>query len=147
MCEFAFASLVSRYGFSERFSKIESCGTSDYTGGSAADSRTIDVLVANGINGAENHCARQVKINDFDDFDYIFVMDSSNLSNLQKIQPKNSKAKVLLFGHFDGKTRSETIKDPYYGGESGFEENFNQIMRFTRNFLIEVLGWDGQDDS
>jgi protein-tyrosine-phosphatase len=36
---------------------------------------TVDILVANGINGAENHRARQVKINDFDEFDYIFAMD------------------------------------------------------------------------
>jgi low molecular weight phosphotyrosine protein phosphatase len=47
--------------------------------------------------------------------------------------------KVLLFGHFDGKNRDEIVDDPYYGGTSGFKTNFNQIVRFSKNFVREVL--------
>jgi low molecular weight phosphotyrosine protein phosphatase len=46
---------------------------------------------------------------------------------------------VLLFGHFDGKNRNEIVDDPYYGGTSGFKTNFNQIVRFSKNFVREVL--------
>jgi protein-tyrosine-phosphatase len=47
---------------------------------------------------------------------------------------------VLLFGHFDGKNRKEIVDDPYYGGKEGFQENFEQVTRFSKNFVREVLG-------
>jgi len=34
---------------------------------------------------------------------------------------------VMLFGDF-GKTKGEEVADPYYGGSSGFEKNFKQIV-------------------
>jgi len=66
-------------------------------------------------------------------------MDRSNLRDLQNMQPKDSKAKVLLFGHFSEK-KDEVVEDPYYGGQSGFSNNFKQIVRFSKGFLRDVCG-------
>ncbi|CAG8910038.1 unnamed protein product [Penicillium egyptiacum] len=51
-------------------------------------------------------------------------------------------AEVRLFGDFGkgGKLHDrvgggEVVKDPYYGGANGFEEVYQQVTRFSQNFL------------
>jgi low molecular weight phosphotyrosine protein phosphatase len=84
----------------------------------------------------------QFQTSDFDKFDYIFAMDRSNLSDLQRLQRGNpdSKAKVMLFGKYGEGAKGEIVEDPYYGGNDGFLKAYEQCTRFTRNFLKDVLG-------
>lgn len=93
---------------------------------------------------ADETIAKQFRTADFDKFDYIFAMDRSNLSDLQRLQRGNpdARAKVMLFGEWSGnKTgKAEIVSDPYYGGSDGFDKAFEQCSRFSRNFLKEVLG-------
>jgi len=137
MAEATFRDTVEKLGYAGRFSRIDSCGTSGYHVGNRPDYRTIETLRKNGIT--TDHCVRQVAQSDFEEFDYIFAMDEANLCNLKRIEPKRGKAKVMLFGYFDGKKRDEIVEDPYYGGNSGFTENFAQVVRFSKNFVREVL--------
>lgn len=51
-------------------------------------------------------------------------------------------AEVRLFGDFGkgGKLHDrvgggEVVQDPYYGGANGFEEVYQQVVRFSQNFL------------
>ncbi|KAJ5967609.1 hypothetical protein N7501_003857 [Penicillium viridicatum] len=51
-------------------------------------------------------------------------------------------AEVRLFGDFgkggklhDRVGSGEVVKDPYYGGANGFEEVYQQAVRFSQNFL------------
>ncbi|EKV04209.1 hypothetical protein PDIG_90730 [Penicillium digitatum PHI26] len=51
-------------------------------------------------------------------------------------------ADVRLFGDFGkgGKVQDhigsgEVVKDPYYGGANGFEEVYQQVVRFSQNFV------------
>lgn len=48
-----------------------------------------------------NSVSRQVSLEDFNRFTHILAADESNLANLKRIQPKDSKAKVRLFGSYD----------------------------------------------
>jgi len=48
-----------------------------------------------------NGVARQVSREDFNRFTHILTADESNLANLKRIQPKDSKAEVRLFGSYD----------------------------------------------
>ena len=48
-----------------------------------------------------NSVARQVSREDFNRFTHILAADESNLANLKRIQPKDSKAEVRLFGSYD----------------------------------------------
>lgn len=41
----------------------------------------------------------------------------------------------MLFGEFGGKGKAEIVDDPYYGGRDGFEIAYEQIVRFSNNFL------------
>jgi low molecular weight phosphotyrosine protein phosphatase len=117
---------------------VDSAGTHAdiYHNGDSPDGRTMETLRRNGISGYR-HRSRGVRSEDFDNFDYVFAMDAYNLQELQKKQRKrpNTKAQVMLFGTFNGKSKPEEVGDPYYGADSGFDEVYEQVTRFSKNFL------------
>lgn len=86
---------------------------------------------------------KKLRPSDFDNFDYIFAMDRSNLSDIQRVKrthKPDGKARVMLFGEYSGSGKVEIVNDPYYGGQDGFEKAYEQAVRFSRNFLGEVFG-------
>ncbi|EPQ66342.1 Bgt-4626 [Blumeria graminis f. sp. tritici] len=142
MAEGVFKSLVSQLSNKNSIRVIDSCGTEGYHVGCSPDSRTMSTLRNNGILDYQ-HAARKIRSSDFEKFDYIFAMDRSNLENLQALQKKaGGKARLMLFGEFAGKGSPEEIIDPYYGELDGFEEAFEQCMRFSKKFLFETLAHD-----
>ena len=74
---------------------IDSAGTSDYHKNESPDPRSQESAVYHGID-ISNQRSRQIKLKDFEKFDFIFVMDSSNYKNVIKLtdnslfQKKNS---------------------------------------------------------
>lgn len=99
----------------------------------------MSTLEDNGITDYD-HAARKIHASDFKTFDFIFAMDRDNLRDLQRIhQRAGGKATVKLFGEYSEKNRAEEVDDPYYGGRDGFEEAYQQLSRFTRNFLKETF--------
>lgn len=67
-------------------------------------------------------------------------MDRSNLRDLQRVhQRAGGDAKVMLFGEYAGKKKAEEVDDPYYGGQRGFEDAYEQCLRFSKNFLKDVF--------
>lgn len=138
MAEGVFRSIAAKT--STHIGEIDSCGTGAYHTLDPPDSRTMATLRENGINDYD-HGARQVTKQDFENFDYIFAMDGWNLRDLQKLQRKveskgqKSKAQVMLFGEFNGKSSPEEVEDPYYGADNGFDVVFEQVKRFSTNFL------------
>ncbi|KAF9778207.1 putative LTP1-protein-tyrosine-phosphatase [Thelephora terrestris] len=114
---------------------VDSAGTAGYHVGEEADTRTIDVCKKHGV--PINGLARQVSREDFNRFTHILAADESNLANLQRIRPENSKAEVRLFGSYDD---NRPIADPYYGGISGFERCYEQCLRYSNKFLDEIVG-------
>ncbi|UNU72967.1 low molecular weight phosphotyrosine protein phosphatase [Moraxella nasovis] len=109
---------------------IDSAGTADYHIGEQPDSRAIAVGKQLGYQ-LENLQARQVKPDDFHQFDIIFAMDDSNLANLQKLQAAvvQPTAKLLSFDP------SGQIADPYYGDKNDFVKMFDHIIKVTDNWL------------
>ncbi|KJZ76833.1 hypothetical protein HIM_03710 [Hirsutella minnesotensis 3608] len=141
MAEGIFQHMAKQPQYKGKIGRVDSCGTAAYHTGDSPDSRTMSTLEDNGITDYD-HCARRFQTTDFEKFDYIFAMDRSNLSDLQRLQRGNpdTKAKVMLFGEFSGGPKAEIVNDPYYGGRDGFEKAFEQCSRFAKNFLAEVLG-------
>ena len=141
MAEGVFRSLAWSY---PRLGTIDSAGTGAYHTFQPPDDRAMDTLRKHGIRDYD-HGARKVQERDFRTFDYILAMDASNLRDLHRIQKrvdltgKKSKAKVMLFGEFSGGSRAEQVEDPYYGRNDGFEEVYEQVSKFSRNFLQEVF--------
>lgn len=74
-------------------------------------------------------------------------MDQSNLSDARRLarSKEGSKAKLMLWGEYAGHGRgAEVVEDPYYGGGKGFRIAFEQLSRFTKNFLDEVAPEAGE---
>ena len=57
--------------------KVDSAGTAGYHIGDFPDTRTMDVCKAHGV--PIDHTGRQISKSDFDDFDWILVMDQVRL--------------------------------------------------------------------
>ena len=73
---------------------VESAGTSNYHIGELPDKRSIEVAKKYNID-ITNQRGRQFKVSDFDEFDYIYVMDTSNYNNVIALaRNSNDKEKV-----------------------------------------------------
>ncbi|EMR10065.1 hypothetical protein PNEG_01816 [Pneumocystis murina B123] len=138
MAQGVFANYVAKHNLQDKFGLIDSCGTSAYHIGSRPDSRTLSVLKKHEI--ILDHQARQLCKDDFQKFDYILVMDISNLEDVNYKRPKNCHAKIKLFGDYGMKNEERIVYDPYYGGIEDFEKIFTQLSSFSEGFCHDVLG-------
>lgn len=105
---------------------VDSAGTANYHAGDLPDHRSIAVARANGID-ISGQRGRQFKVEDFDSFDHIFVMDESNYSNVVKLARNDEdiqKVKLILD---DGSGHTNIVHDPYYGDTSDFEKVYEQL--------------------
>ena len=143
MAEAVFRSLT---GSDPRVASIDSAGTGAYHEGDPPDPRTMSTLRNNGITDYD-HAARKILASDFSAFHYILAMDRDNLHDLQRLKSRVAKrtgttdpemGKVMLFGDFGGK-KGEQVGDPYYGARNGFETAYEQMIRFSKGFIAQVL--------
>jgi protein-tyrosine phosphatase len=106
---------------------VDSAGTAAYHVGHQPDRRAIKVAKNNNID-ISHQTARQFKASDFDTFDYIYVMDASNYTNIISLARNNSDiGKVKLFLEENSNVSNKNVPDPYYGDMSDFEYVFNLI--------------------
>ena len=103
---------------------VDSAGTSNYHIGEHPDKRTIENAGKHKID-LSNLKARQFSVNDFDNFDFIFAMDSSNFGDVMGLaRNKNDKQKVELILNRVYPNANISVPDPYFGGDEGFENVF-----------------------
>jgi len=120
----------------ESFFEAESCGTANYHIGDTPDPRTIRNAKKNGIT--IDHLGRQLCTADFDEFDYIYVMDKSNRENSLRLAQQKHHSKVILMRTFDTIGKGEDVPDPWSGGEEGFQEVF-EILNRSIDQLVNKL--------
>lgn len=105
---------------------VDSAGTAGYHVGNAPDQRSIDVARKYGLDIGFQKCRRFSEL-DFTEFDWIYVMDRSNLSNvmdLAKNTEEINKVRLLLD---EVNLGIKEVPDPYYGGVGGFEDVYQMI--------------------
>ncbi len=134
LAEGIFQSIVEKHKLGSKFF-IDSAGTTNYHVGEYPDQRAVKVAEQNGIN--LTHRARQFVSNDFDDFDYILVMDHLNHDAVLNLGSTQSHPeKVFLFRSFDVDSAGEyNVPDPYYGGEEDFFEVADIANRASLGFI------------
>ncbi|EKN4604114.1 low molecular weight phosphotyrosine protein phosphatase [Vibrio parahaemolyticus] len=98
---------------------IDSAGTIGYHTGNTPDSRAMAAGKQRGYS-FKGIRARQVSVQDFEDFDLVLAADKANLADLLDICPAEHRHKVSLFLSHSNSSYDE-IPDPYYGGDDGFE--------------------------
>lgn len=105
----------------QEFIEVDSAGTSGWHEGELPDERMRD----HGEKRGYDFCSRARKFRkaDFDNFDYIIVMDANNYRSIKSLAAENEQLKkVHLMTEFSVQFAAQGhIPDPYYGHSSGFE--------------------------
>ncbi|KPQ22791.1 MULTISPECIES: low molecular weight protein-tyrosine-phosphatase [unclassified Halomonas] len=115
---------------------VDSCGVGHWHVGSSPDLRAQAAAKQRGIDISGSR-ARQLKPQDFMDFDYVLGMDSDNLRAMQAMKPDHANAHVGLFLDFADMAENE-VPDPYYGGDEGFEHVLN-LLEAAAKGLVEHI--------
>lgn len=110
--------------------EVVSSGTGDWHVGEPMDRRAAATLTTAGYD-ATRHRARQWE--DDDRADLVLAMDAQNLADTG-----GPADRVRLFRDFDPLEPGKDVPDPYYGGDSGFEEVLAMVERTARS-LVTVL--------
>ncbi|NJX14598.1 low molecular weight protein-tyrosine-phosphatase [Tamlana crocina] len=106
---------------------VDSAGTAAYHIGSTPDQRSVAVARKHGLDISKLR-GRQFEIEDFDRFDFIYVMDSSNFQNVIKLaRNDNDISKVNMILNEVHPKKDFEVPDPYYGGDQGFENVYNML--------------------
>jgi protein-tyrosine phosphatase len=118
--------------------EIDSAGTAAYHSGEPPDSRSTETARRRGI--ALGGKARQFRREDFARFDYVLAMDRNNHAGLLELaRSEDERAKVSLLRDFEPDAGANaSVPDPYYGGESGFEEVVDICLRACAGLLAHV---------
>ncbi len=111
--------------------EVDSAGTGDWHVGEGPDRRSIRAAQKHGIDISKQVC-RLFRPSDFDEFDHIFVMDKSNLSDILAMarSEKDEKKVKLLLGN-------SIVPDPYYEDDQ-FEPVFKMIEQGCREIINQL---------
>ena len=119
---------------------IDSAGTGGWHAGDPPDRRATAAARARGMTLEGG--ARQITVNDFEDFDLLLAMDRDNLAGIRAIAPdEEAAAKARLLREYDPASAGAPdldVPDPYYGGPQGFETVLDQVEAACRGLLDEI---------
>ncbi|MCF6319492.1 MAG: low molecular weight phosphotyrosine protein phosphatase [Proteobacteria bacterium] len=128
-----FEKYVDDNGLKNQFS-IDSAGTHSYHVGGKPDSRSVQSALIRDIDITHQR-ARKIAQTDFENFDYIVVMDNDNHMNVRMICPKKYQHKIHKMMAFSPSSKYTEVPDPYYGGDQGFE----LVLDLLENASIGLL--------
>ena len=134
--EGVFTHLVNQAGLADSI-HIDSAGTHAYHVGNPPDPRATAAARQRNIDLTSQR-ARQVRADDFYEFDYILAMDRSNYADLSDLCPAGEEHRLHLFLEFAPQTGTEEVPDPYYGGEQGFEHVLNLVEQAAEGLLEDI---------
>ena len=135
--EAVFRHLVNEAELGARI-EVESAGTAGYHTGDAPDPRARAAGKRAGIHVGGR--AQQFSAKDFERFEYVVAMDSSNLNDLRAIAPSPVAAKkVRLMRSYDPEAPANApVPDPYYGGDDGFDHVLELCQSAARHLLQRI---------
>lgn len=110
---------------------VDSAGTGHWHVGKQPDSRSIAVAKLNGLD-ISTQKGRLFSQQDFEEFDYIYVMDGSNYKDvldMANTDAQKSKVKLILNELFPGE--NVDVPDPYFGMPNGFETVYRMLDETT----------------
>ena len=106
---------------------VDSAGTASYHVGTAPDKRSVVTAKKFGVDISQQKC-RQISTSDFETFDHIYVMDTSNYKNVVAIAPnEEAKRKVKVILNELHPNKNLEVPDPYYGDIQGFEHVYKLL--------------------
>ena len=132
MAEAIMREVVAKEHLSDQV-EVDSASTSAYHIGQPPHHGTQSKLQEYGIS-TTGMKARQLKQEDFDQFDYIIGMDESNIRNIHAMLGKSDASKIFRF--LDITDHQKDVPDPYYTGD--FQETYDLTVEGCRALLQKI---------
>ncbi len=126
---------VNNAGLSQQI-ECDSAGIISFHAGENADPRMQKHANLRGYQLTS--ISRQITTEDFNNFNYIIVMDEENMHDLKRFMPNQYTAQIKQMTDFCTDTNPGFIPDPYYGGAKGFEQVLDLLENACANFLNEI---------
>ena len=135
MAEFVMRDIIKKAGLNEKI-HIASSATSREEIGNPVHPGTRKKLAEYGLS-VDGKTATQITKEDYKNYDYIIVMDSFNLRNLQRIIGSDIEKKVYMLLDFaDG----GDIADPWYTGN--FDRTYDDILKGCKGLFNKITTED-----
>ena len=135
MAEFIMKHIVIRENLENNI-YIESAATSTDEIGNSIYPNAKEQLIKHNINGFKDKTARQVKISDYDEFDYLIIMDEENRRGLYHIVGDDINNKIYKILDFvdDKQLKGKDVDDPWY--TKNFDLCFDEIEKGCEGLLL-----------
>ena len=118
---------------------VESAGTGGWHSGEHPDKRAIGIANKRGVD-ISKQTARKFSVKDFKLFDFIYVMDHQNKSDVLKLAPhKLAEAKVDLLLNVLHPLSNSQVPDPWFGGEEGFVTVYHLLDKACEKLLVKLI--------
>ncbi len=133
MAEFVLKDLVEKRGLEKDF-YIASAATSTEEIGNPVHTGTKNILARYGIS-TKGKTARQITRSDYNEYDFIIVMDNNNLRNLLRMMPdpENKVSFLLDYANRPG----QSIADPWY--TDNFEDTYKDVLDGCTGFIDYLI--------
>lgn len=138
MAEEIFRQMVFKRGLAEKF-EIDSAGTYSGHAGELADPRMREAAHCRGY--CLTHRSRPFRVEDFEAFDRIIVMDDSNYERVCRLAPeyKHIDKVYRMRDYFTSYAkRYDHVPDPYYEGREGFYLVIEMLEEACEKLLDEI---------
>ncbi len=133
MAEAVMRDLVENNGLSDEIT-VDSAATSGWHVGEAPHKGTLSKLKEYQIS-TTGIKARQLQESDFEQFDYIIGMDSSNVRNIREMLGQPDHPKIFRF--LDLTPHKKDVPDPYYTGD--FQETYDLVKEGCEVLLKKIM--------
>jgi protein-tyrosine phosphatase len=133
ICRSPLAEGVLKSKLSSNHFRIDSAATASFHIGKSPDYRSIKIAADHGIDISLQK-ARVFKLEDFNLFDKIYVMDRNNLKIIKQLaETPEQRDKVSLI------LENEDLQDPYYGDESNFKIVFELLNEACEKIKFDLI--------
>lgn len=130
---------LEKRGITENEVRVDSAGIGDWHEGQLPDRRMRSHGADRGYDISSR--ARQVKQDDFDRFDIIIGMDHENVADLRRLAVSHEQSRKIMrmADFFSSGTPDDTVPDPYYGGDKGFEHVLDLLEDGCENIIDKMV--------
>lgn len=132
MAEAVFKHLIQNEKL-EQYIQVDSAATSGWHIGNPPHRGTIAKLNEYNIS-TKGMAGRQLKEEDFEEFDYIVGMDENNIRDIRKMLGQPNHPKIIRF--LDLTIHKKDVPDPYFTGD--FQETYDLVIEGSEALLNKV---------
>ena len=119
--------------------EVDSAGTGHWHVGELPDRRSIDVAKRYGVDITYQRC-RLFNKQDFEKYDLILVMDSSNYRDvLRQAETDEQRTKVEFIMNFVHPNENRNVPDPYWD-DDGFDQVYKMLEQAAEAIITEFAG-------